>query len=289
MFGNSKSYLEATRHPWPCFLFLLPLLLTYEGGVIWLGGAASRNGADACLRWALDSCGLHQLFVPPLLLAGGFLLWSLIRRKDRPPDTVGVGAGIVLESILFAVVLWAISRQLGTVLDGLGVTLDVGEPNGCTPSASLEYYLGQVVTSIGAGVYEEIVFRLLLFGGLQWGPALGQPQAPADDDSGRALLRSPLLRSSSHRPQRGSIRKLPIPVPHGRRHLFCRSVSHAWFRSRRRGPCLLRRVGIGHVYAMKFRKQWVALLDGLPVIFMFVRFTGRGRQDETSQTMGGTA
>ena len=32
---------------------------------------------------------------------------------------------------------------------------------------------------------------------------------------------------------------------------------------------------------MKLRKQWVALLDGLPVIFMFVRFTGRGRQAVT--------
>ena len=33
-----RGYLSATLHPWPCFLFLLPLLAVYEAGVIWLGG-----------------------------------------------------------------------------------------------------------------------------------------------------------------------------------------------------------------------------------------------------------
>jgi len=31
------DYISATRHPWPCFLFLLPFLVIYEGGVLWLG------------------------------------------------------------------------------------------------------------------------------------------------------------------------------------------------------------------------------------------------------------
>ena len=54
------SYFSATRHPWSSFLFLLPLLAAYEGGVLWLGGDRAeqiRNGADAWLRWALESLG----------------------------------------------------------------------------------------------------------------------------------------------------------------------------------------------------------------------------------------
>ncbi len=31
----ANTYYLATRHPWPCFLFLLPLLLLYEIGVIY--------------------------------------------------------------------------------------------------------------------------------------------------------------------------------------------------------------------------------------------------------------
>src|SRR4051794_33770095 len=53
---RTVSYVAATRHPWPCFLFLLPLLAAYEGGVLWVGGAQSeafRNGADSWLRWGL--------------------------------------------------------------------------------------------------------------------------------------------------------------------------------------------------------------------------------------------
>jgi hypothetical protein len=53
---NEPSYLSATRHPWSCLLFLLPLLLVYEGGVLSLGGPradALRNGVDAWLRLGL--------------------------------------------------------------------------------------------------------------------------------------------------------------------------------------------------------------------------------------------
>ena len=52
------SYFTATRHPWPCFLFLLPLLTAYEGGVLWAGGSQPetlRNGADA---WPLGPGGV---------------------------------------------------------------------------------------------------------------------------------------------------------------------------------------------------------------------------------------
>ena len=52
------SYWQSTRHPGPCLLFLAPLLAAYEIGVVKLGGAtplALRNGADAWLRWGLQS------------------------------------------------------------------------------------------------------------------------------------------------------------------------------------------------------------------------------------------
>ena len=39
------DYIGATKHPWPCFLFLLPFLAAYEGGVLWLGG--THPGPDS--------------------------------------------------------------------------------------------------------------------------------------------------------------------------------------------------------------------------------------------------
>jgi membrane protease YdiL (CAAX protease family) len=151
-----QSYLGATLHPWPCFLFLLPLLAIYEAGVIWLGGPspdALRNGADAWLRWSLQSFGLPHLYCAPLFLILFFLVWSVLRWRDRPDGWIEVWMGMAAESAFYAIGLWLLSRGLGPILDGLGVRLSW---------TASQQVTGQVITFVGAGIYEEAVFRLLL-------------------------------------------------------------------------------------------------------------------------------
>jgi hypothetical protein len=155
------SYFAATRHPWPCLLFLVPLLAAYEGGIFWVGGAqaeALRNGADTWLRWGLEAFGLHQLYWAPVLLAGIFLIGSWLRRADRPEDVTDVCLGMALESVAFALLLWGLSRGLGPLLESLNVEMNFAAPG--------DEGLAQVVTFVGAGIYEEMLFRLLLYSGL---------------------------------------------------------------------------------------------------------------------------
>lgn len=155
------GYVQATRHPLPCLLFLLPLLAAYEAGVIWLGGDQAdlvRNGADAWLRWLLEAFGLQQLYWAPLLLVAGLLAWAWARRDDRPGDLLGVCSGMALESVAFALVLWRLSQELGPLLDRLGIQLATAPPRGTG--------LARLVTFVGAGIYEESLFRLALFCGL---------------------------------------------------------------------------------------------------------------------------
>src|SRR2546421_12925605 len=93
------GYFRATRHPYPCLLFVLPLLAAYEAGVWYLGGAqpeAVRNGADNWLRWGLAAAGFMQPWLPPVALLLLFIAWSLVRQDDRPYDMVGVLTGMVL-------------------------------------------------------------------------------------------------------------------------------------------------------------------------------------------------
>ena len=172
--GLPSGYLPATRHPWPCLLFVLPLLIAYEAGVALLGGPTPetiRNGADYWLRCGLDRVGLRFFWLPPALLSLVFLMWAWSRRKDRPGDLLGVLSGMVLESVIFALGLWAVSRLLAPLLLQAGVELSVPLEPAPSPGAS-DPALRQVVTYLGAGIYEEAIFRLALFsvvvGILRW-------------------------------------------------------------------------------------------------------------------------
>src|SRR5262249_53843679 len=143
------GYLLATRHPLPCLLFLLPLLAAYEVGVFWLGGSqpdALRNGADAWVRFALAYVGLRNLPVAAILVSSVLAGRSSLERKDRPADLGGVLIGMALESVVFALALWCVSRGLAQVLTSLPLQV-AGTPD--APRA-----LGQVVTFVGAGIYE---------------------------------------------------------------------------------------------------------------------------------------
>ena len=133
----SSEYLRATRHPWPCFLFLLPLLVTYEVGVFCLGGGHPellRNGADNWLRQGLAGAGLRQHFWTPALLLVVLGGWNYWRRQDRPGDLVGVLSGMGIESVGFALGLWGISRTLGPLVDYFG--LELSTPGASNPAGT---------------------------------------------------------------------------------------------------------------------------------------------------------
>jgi membrane protease YdiL (CAAX protease family) len=160
MYRVHAGYLASTRHPWPCLLFLLPLLLAYECGVLWLADSQPellRNGADAWLRWGLEAFGFHQLYWAPGFILVIFLGWSWSRRWDKPKHLTAIYRGMILESLLFAAGLFAISRMLGPFPSEVRIHL--------SPEAKAKA-MGQIVTFVGAGIYEELLFRLLLFLGL---------------------------------------------------------------------------------------------------------------------------
>lgn len=152
-----RDYLRSTRHPWACLLFLVPLLFAYELGVVWLGGGQSagmRNGADAWLRWAMEVFGVGQVFAVPAVLIVVLLVWSWWRWSDRPNDPVKAWFGMAFESCLFAVLLWQFSRNFGPIIDGLGIKLEI---------TLSQARAAKILTFIGAGIYEEVLFRLGLF------------------------------------------------------------------------------------------------------------------------------
>jgi hypothetical protein len=154
---SHMSYLRSTRHPWPSLLFVLPLVIAYEAGVAVLGGPhpeSLRNGADNWLRVGLTRVGISWVWLPPAVLLALMAVWTWKRRGERPNEVLAVLSGMVLESVAYAIGLWGVSRALGPVLEEFGIELATG---------SAEPAVGQVITYLGAGIYEEALFRLVLF------------------------------------------------------------------------------------------------------------------------------
>ncbi|HTU20375.1 MAG TPA: CPBP family glutamic-type intramembrane protease [Gemmataceae bacterium] len=154
---SHMSYLRATRHPWPSLLFVLPLVIAYEVGVAVLGGPHPehlRNGADNWLRVGLTHLGISWVWLPPAVLLALMAVWTWSQRDERPNEVIAVLSGMILESVAYAIGLWGVSRALGPLLEHFGVALAAG---------AAEPAVGQVITYLGAGIYEEALFRLVLF------------------------------------------------------------------------------------------------------------------------------
>jgi hypothetical protein len=72
---------------------------------------------------------------------------------------VGTWIGMTMESAIYALGLWGISVGLVPLLDSLGVILR---------TASVEPAFEEAIGFLGAGIYEEVLFRLMLFASLLW-------------------------------------------------------------------------------------------------------------------------
>ncbi len=103
----SLEYLRQSRRPLVSLAFVLPLLALYEGGVLYLGPAAMRNGADVWLRRWLDQLGFGQYFLLPALTVGLLLAWHHTT-QERWRLSREVLLGMYVESSLLAVVLLGI-------------------------------------------------------------------------------------------------------------------------------------------------------------------------------------
>jgi len=138
-------------HPWAghgdleaSLVLIFPVLLAYEIGVLFWGRV---NGADVVTRAlyvALGSRGLYLLVHATVALL--FLLW--IRRHQRWGTLrLEVAAPVILEAAIYALTLGALITLVLDRLLGLGVDRD------------------SVISALGAGVHEELVFRLGIFAG----------------------------------------------------------------------------------------------------------------------------
>ena len=155
-----RAYHQHTRTATYGFLMGLPLLVLYEGLILLVNRGQAmpvRISAEVWMKQLLallGATGGHVLAVVVLLIGIGIFVYE--RRKNVPirPRYVGWMIG---ESAVYAVLLaFVVSQAVGMIFAAAPAGAQMAESG----------FLTRLALSIGAGLYEELVFRVLLVGGL---------------------------------------------------------------------------------------------------------------------------
>lgn len=158
--ADRVTYWSESRRPLASLLFVLPWLVFYEWGVWRYGnglGAGPRSSADLWIRDGAQSLGVGGLWLSPVVLVGGLLLCHWLSKSPwrMRPATVAVMGG---ESLFFALTMVVLGQTL----------LPSSLPRVTCSLAALASPLG--VGLVGAGLYEEVLFRMALIPPVTRGP-----------------------------------------------------------------------------------------------------------------------
>jgi hypothetical protein len=145
MAGKQSQYDAGHGDLEASLVLVFPVLLAYEIGVLFAGRV---NGADVVTRALYATLGSRTLYLLlHAVIAALFLVW--IRGANRWDSLrLEIVAPVFLEALIYALTL------------GAAITLVLSHLLGMSIGGST------VISALGAGVHEELVFRLGLLAGM---------------------------------------------------------------------------------------------------------------------------
>ena len=159
--GAPGGYFEHSRSPLASLEFVLPLVIVYELGTHGLAAEGTRGAPQHVIAFTLMQqffglFGATARHLPGMAVVGVLLAWHVARKdpwKVRWPTLGGMaaeGTFLCLPLLAMSVVLAHLFRELPLA----GTTAAMAAR--AAPSGDL------LVLCLGAGIYEELVFRLIL-------------------------------------------------------------------------------------------------------------------------------
>jgi len=153
------TYWERTQWPLQSLYFLVPLLIAYEIGTVVYAPTGSEQLPDILAEGLLgrffEWFGVTGVYLPALLVVGILLAWHMAAKQPWRPEP-RLWGGMLIESVVLMIPLLV----LGIVINREHPPAAMGTLLAAGPVA--EFSLpAKMVLSIGAGIYEELLFRLI--------------------------------------------------------------------------------------------------------------------------------
>ncbi|MBL8963945.1 MAG: CPBP family intramembrane metalloprotease [Phycisphaeraceae bacterium] len=157
-------YLALSTRPLHILAFLSPLIVLYEvGSMVYLSGISSGVDVSArrLLRVFFEHFGAFSLHLPGIALAVVLLLWHVL---ERDPWMVRgrVLAGMFVESIIWTLPLLVLGLFFSQRAPSAAGAALLAADGGVASMA----WQARLTLSIGAGIYEELLFRLIAIAAL---------------------------------------------------------------------------------------------------------------------------
>ncbi len=159
--GGHGRYFYLSTRPLYVLAFLTPLILLYEiGSIAYLSGVASGVDVSArrLLRVFFEHFGAFSLHLPGIALAAVLLIWHILER-DRWKISGRILAGMLAESLVWTLPLLVLGLFFSHHA-GKSLLATTGED-----VATLSWQ-ARLTLSLGAGIYEELLFRLIAIAAL---------------------------------------------------------------------------------------------------------------------------
>ena len=156
------SYWVACKQPLPILWFLLPLIVAYEAGLALLLRSSEgvlTNKAHETLLQFFDTFGLPAsggLFLGGAAIVVVLLVWHVLTREPWRFELSTPGL-MAVESLVLTIPLIV----MGVVIGSSSVAAAPGGGPGPTDLTAMSVW-ERVAISVGAGLYEELLFRMLL-------------------------------------------------------------------------------------------------------------------------------
>lgn len=162
------GYGVLSTRPLHILAFLSPLIVIYElGSIMYLsdshGALIETIRAWKILSGFFEAFGVAGFYLPGVALATVLLVWHFLER-DRCAVRPAVLVGMLMESIGWVLPLLVLTVLLQRLLPGNPPPAPaVGAPVQALQALSWQ---AKLTISIGAGLYEELLFRMILIAGV---------------------------------------------------------------------------------------------------------------------------